>query len=102
MNLRPLGYEPSELPNCSTPRRCVSKDYRWHGVDANRGTYGLAVGVAVGAPDTDGDTEGADDGEADGDGDGVAVVLGRAPTPSSAWMAAINSIRLFVVSGSPP
>ena len=20
MNLRPLGYEPSELPNCSTPR----------------------------------------------------------------------------------
>ena len=21
MNLRPLGYEPSELPNCSTPRR---------------------------------------------------------------------------------
>ena len=22
MNLRPLGYEPSELPNCSTPRRC--------------------------------------------------------------------------------
>ena len=23
MNLRPLGYEPSELPNCSTPRRCA-------------------------------------------------------------------------------
>ncbi len=23
MNLRPLGYEPSELPSCSTPRRCV-------------------------------------------------------------------------------
>jgi hypothetical protein len=22
LNLRPLGYEPSELPNCSTPRRC--------------------------------------------------------------------------------
>ena len=22
MNLRPLGYEPSELPSCSTPRRC--------------------------------------------------------------------------------
>ena len=21
MNPRPLGYEPSELPNCSTPRR---------------------------------------------------------------------------------
>ena len=20
LNLRPLGYEPSELPNCSTPR----------------------------------------------------------------------------------
>src|SRR5699024_12269107 len=23
-NLRPLGYEPSELPSCSTPRRCTS------------------------------------------------------------------------------
>jgi hypothetical protein len=23
LNLRPLGYEPSELPNCSTPRRCL-------------------------------------------------------------------------------
>ena len=23
MNLRPLGYEPSELPSCSTPRRFV-------------------------------------------------------------------------------
>ena len=22
MNPRPLGYEPSELPSCSTPRRC--------------------------------------------------------------------------------
>ena len=21
MNLRPLGYEPNELPDCSTPRR---------------------------------------------------------------------------------
>jgi hypothetical protein len=24
LNLRPLGYEPSELPNCSTPRRSAS------------------------------------------------------------------------------
>ena len=24
MNLRPLGYEPNELPDCSTPRRVVS------------------------------------------------------------------------------
>ena len=23
MNLRPSGYEPDELPGCSTPRRCV-------------------------------------------------------------------------------
>ena len=22
MNLRPLGYEPNELPDCSTPRQC--------------------------------------------------------------------------------
>jgi len=69
----------------------VSKDYRRHGVDANRGTYGLAVGVAVGAPDTDGDTEGDTegdtDGEAVGDGAAVALVLGRAPRPSRAFRA---------------
>ena len=23
MNLRPPGYEPGELPDCSTPRRCL-------------------------------------------------------------------------------
>ena len=28
MNLRPLGYEPSELPSCSTPRRLLH--CRWH------------------------------------------------------------------------
>jgi hypothetical protein len=28
LNLRPLGYEPSELPNCSTPRRLVHHT-RW-------------------------------------------------------------------------
>ena len=25
LNLRPSGYEPDELPDCSTPRRSVSK-----------------------------------------------------------------------------
>ena len=28
LNLRPLGYEPSELPNCSTPRRDTSVTQR--------------------------------------------------------------------------
>jgi hypothetical protein len=25
LNLRPSGYEPDELPDCSTPRRCDSE-----------------------------------------------------------------------------
>src|SRR5699024_12733113 len=29
-NLRPLGYEPSELPSCSTPRRGVIKFHLHH------------------------------------------------------------------------
>ena len=29
MNLRPSGYEPDELPGCSTPRRCLWP--RWRG-----------------------------------------------------------------------
>ena len=28
LNLRPSGYEPDELPDCSTPRRYVSPRYR--------------------------------------------------------------------------
>ena len=31
MNLRPLGYEPSELPSCSTPRRFHHSTARWEG-----------------------------------------------------------------------
>ena len=27
LNLRPSGYEPDELPNCSTPRRTVKLEY---------------------------------------------------------------------------
>gem|GEM_PF-6488090 len=27
MNLRPSGYEPDELPNCSTPRKLDYKKY---------------------------------------------------------------------------
>src|SRR3954468_16740905 len=25
LNLRPLGYEPNELPDCSTPRQCFPR-----------------------------------------------------------------------------
>ena len=38
MNLRPSGYEPDELPDCSTPRR-MSPDYTY--------AVGLVVGVVV-------------------------------------------------------
>ena len=39
MNLRPSGYEPDELPNCSTPR-CIKFFYsiklnKWMEVDSN-------------------------------------------------------------------
>ena len=26
LNLRPLGYEPNELPDCSTPRQCSDRN----------------------------------------------------------------------------
>ena len=32
LNLRPLGYEPSELPNCSTPRHMKSLARGWRSV----------------------------------------------------------------------
>tara|TARA_B100000965_G_scaffold140102_1_gene116655 strand:+ start:1024 stop:1281 length:258 start_codon:yes stop_codon:yes gene_type:complete len=30
LNLRPSGYEPDELPDCSTPRRVYSLHLMWH------------------------------------------------------------------------
>ena len=91
MNLRPLGYEPSELPSCSTPRRdtnstsappapanhaCRSRDH----------------------PDGDGDgdavPEGASEVEPDGLGDGLAVgdpVAGLAWAATARLMAACRS-----------
>ncbi len=45
MNLRPSGYEPDELPDCSTPRR-MKPAYTY--------AVGLVVGVVAGAlPDVD-------------------------------------------------
>src|SRR5579863_8708615 len=38
LNLRPSGYEPDELPGCSTPRR-------WNAEDGRRRTVELAVSV---------------------------------------------------------
>ncbi len=36
MNLRPSGYEPDELPNCSTPRYKAEKFFRkWMEKDSN-------------------------------------------------------------------
>src|SRR5699024_12655763 len=44
LNLRPSGYEPDELPDCSTPRyyiiiitlKCfVNKHFKWAKVDSN-------------------------------------------------------------------
>ena len=50
MNLRPLGYEPSELPSCSTPRR-LCNTMRPDGGEANRYASGhpVAVDVVLGA-----------------------------------------------------
>ncbi len=36
LNLRPSGYEPDELPNCSTPRRSRSQTIRRSAGDRNR------------------------------------------------------------------
>ena len=44
MNPRPLGYEPSELPNCSTPRRMRQSSTRPQGL-------GLGLGDALGVGD---------------------------------------------------
>ncbi len=30
LNLRPLGYEPNELPDCSTPRHFLERPIRGH------------------------------------------------------------------------
>jgi hypothetical protein len=47
LNLRPLGYEPSELPNCSTPRRCLycmnSRPHKQIGVAGDHGGVGRDV-----------------------------------------------------------
>jgi hypothetical protein len=46
LNLRPSGYEPDELPGCSTPRRFPANDcrvllsYRYRGI-------GIFLGLAV-------------------------------------------------------
>ena len=39
MNLRPLGYEPNELPDCSTPRRLENMLGRRIPTDNSRCTY---------------------------------------------------------------
>ena len=46
MNLRPLGYEPSELPSCSTPRR-VGKPYVSRARHRKSQTTGGIVGSDV-------------------------------------------------------
>ena len=63
MNLRPSGYEPDELPDCSTPRRRESS-IQPHG-DALRGRYNVWA---------EGGGGGGDEGSAaDGGGAGAAV-----------------------------
>ena len=52
MNLRPLGYEPNELPGCSTPRtnsNIVTPNFQWQivGVWSRlRGAYQGAMKMA--------------------------------------------------------
>ncbi len=43
MNLRPSGYEPDELPDCSTPRRYKSEMEEEGGFEPPRGLTRLSV-----------------------------------------------------------
>ncbi len=47
MNLRPLGYEPSELPSCSTPRRTAHSTDRSQPAHTRVGQVWHADQVAV-------------------------------------------------------
>ena len=48
MNLRPSGYEPDELPGCSTPRGCVcSLGWKIPGLEDLAATYSPASWDAV-------------------------------------------------------
>ena len=47
MNLRPSGYEPDELPGCSTPRWCGGATARRPGVVTGSGLGGLLVDLAA-------------------------------------------------------
>ena len=42
LNLRPRGYEPRELPGCSTPRQCADKNSSVCVVDVGRGSISVA------------------------------------------------------------
>jgi hypothetical protein len=48
LNLRPLGYEPSELPSCSTPRRLQSQLYVTYGPPPNHQVTPPAAAYFVG------------------------------------------------------
>ena len=73
MNQRPSGYEPDELPDCSTPRRCHPA---YHA--GNQADEGGVVGVpdVVGVPGTV---------------VGVVVVLPEGGPPANAWAALMSA-----------
>ena len=50
MNLRPLGYEPNELPGCSTPRQeilIISNSARHQALGFEPG-FGCGAGFGIG------------------------------------------------------
>ncbi len=61
MNLRPLGYEPSELPSCSTPRRCLQLTQPETLPEPTPSADGHLDGVAVGEAEGEADFEGLAD-----------------------------------------
>ena len=69
MNLRPSGYEPDELPGCSTPRGCWGREEREAGAVRRAGSPGC--GAARPEPGLPG-------------GGGAGVVIGLAATYSPA------------------
>ena len=91
MNPRPLGYEPSELPNCSTPRRYYQDTGRPRSrqilapqpAHVARGSVDQPDGVGGGGVVAGGVEGGVLDGGVVGD-DPLGVGVGEAPVSSSA------------------
>ena len=83
MNLRPLGYEPSELPSCSTPRRLCHVTHR-RPTAANR-LFPKRQEPGLAQPE--GEALALGEGEVDADGDALLLLAAAASASTAAWIA---------------